>query len=310
MSVLVAGGCGFIGSHLVRKLLEEGEKVVIFDLRPNLALIQDIADKLTIVQGDSTSAVDVFHVIQEHKVSNVFQLIGLLADVSQVKPLLAERVSVGSTLNFLEAARIFGLNRIVYASSSAVYDPKEPAPVSEAAATRPPSVYGATKVMSEFYGMHYHKMFGLDFVALRFTTIYGLGKSGGSTGICSQMIEKAGLGQPVVVDTADAVTDWLYVKDAVRALLLAMRVSEPRQRIYNIGEGSYSTRQVAAVVKRLLPDAQIELVAKRTFPWPPSYDISKAEEELKYKPLFDIEKGVADFIEDCRKLKRAQSAQA
>jgi UDP-glucose 4-epimerase len=303
MSVLVAGGCGFIGSHLVRKLVSAGEKVVAFDLRPNLTLLKDIADKLTIVQGDSTSATDIFQVIQEHKVRDVVHLVGLLADVSQVKPVLAQKVSVDSTLNFLEAARIFGLNRLVYASSSAVYDPKEPAPVSEAVSPHPPSVYGATKMMSEFYGMHYHKMFGVDFVALRFTTIYGLGKSGGSTGICSQMIEKAALGQAVVVDAADAVTDWLYIKDAVKAILLAKQVANPQQRIYNIGGATYSTRQVADVVRRMIPDAQIELQAKKTFPWPPSYDLSRAEAELKYKPSFDIEKGVADFIEDCRRMK-------
>jgi UDP-glucose 4-epimerase len=305
MSVLVAGGCGFIGSHLIRKLVEQGEEVVAFDLRPNVALFKDVADKVKVVQGDATNIVDILHVIKENSVRDVFHLIGLLADVSQVKPLLAEAVSVGSTLNFLEAARLCGLNRIIYASSSAVYDPKELPPVSESVAPNPPSVYGATKVMSEFYGMHYHRMFGLDFVVLRFATLYGLGKFGGSTGIISQMIEKAAFGEPVTVDVADAVTDWLYIKDAVNSLLLARKVASPQQRIYNIGGGSYSTRQVAEVVKRMIPDARIKLEAKRTFPWPPAYDISRAEAELDYRPAYDIEKGVADFIEECRNVKRA-----
>jgi UDP-glucose 4-epimerase len=190
---------------------------------------------------------------------------------------------------------------MIYSSSVAVYDPKTPPPVDDFVTPNPPSVYGATKVMSEFYGMHYHRTFGMDFVALRFTTVYGYGKSGGSTGILSQMIEQAALGQPVKVDAADAVTDWLYIKDAVESLVLARNARDPRQRIYNIGGGSYSTRQLAEVLSRMLPDAQIELESKRTFPWPPSYTWTKASEELGYEPAFDIERGVKDFICECRR---------
>jgi UDP-glucose 4-epimerase len=301
MSILVAGGCGFIGSHLVRKLLEEGEKVVIFDLHPNTALIKDIADEVKIVQGDSTSLADILHAVKENDARDIYHLIGLLADVSQVKPVLALKVNVESTLNILEAARILNLNRIVFTSSSAVYDPKESPPVDESVAPRPPSVYGMTKVMSEFYGMHYNKLFGIDFVALRFTTIYGFGKAGGSTGICSKMIEQSACGEPVKVDVADAVTDWLYIKDAVNSLLLARRVGNPRQRIYNIGGGTYTVHQVADMVKRLIPDANIELEAKRTFPWPPAYEGARAAEELGYRPSFDLERGVRDFIEECKR---------
>jgi nucleoside-diphosphate-sugar epimerase len=300
MSTLVAGGCGFIGSHLVRRLLSEGEEVVIFDLYPNTMLIKDIADKLTIVRGDSTCLVDILHAVKDHGVRDIYHLIGLLADVSQEKPGLALKVNVESTLNFLEAARIMNLGKIIFTSSSAVYDPKELPPVGESVAPRPTSVYGATKVMSEFYGMHYNKLFGVDFVALRFTTLYGFGKSGGSTGICSKMIEQSAMGEPVRVDVADAVTDWLYIKDAINSLLLARSAKNPQQRIYNIGAGTYSVRQVADVVRQLIPAAQIQLEAKRTFPWPPSYTWVKAEEELGYKPLFTIEGGVRDFIEECK----------
>jgi UDP-glucose 4-epimerase len=301
MSVLIAGGCGFIGSHLARRLLSEGEKVVVFDLRPDIHLIKDIADQVTIIQGDCTNIVDILHAIKESGATDIYHLVGLLADVSQQKPLLAQRVSVESTLNFLEASRILNVNRLVYASSSAVYDPKEAPPVGDSAVPNPASVYGATKVMSEFYGMHYHRSFGSDFVALRFTTIYGYGKSGGLTGILSQMIEKAVLGEPVKTDLADAVTDWLYIKDAIDCLLLARSAANPRQRIYNVGGGSYSTRQVVEILRKELPGADIQLESKRTFPWPPSYEWTKATEELGYKPSFSIEQGIKDFIQECRK---------
>jgi UDP-glucose 4-epimerase len=301
MVVLVAGGSGFIGSHLVRELLKKGDRVVILDQAPNTKLIGDIVGQLKIVRGDATNLVDILHAIKENGVRDVYHLIALLADVSQEKPFLAFKVNTESTLNFLEAARILSLRRIVFASSVAVYDPKATLPVSESSPLRPASVYGETKVSSEFYGMHYHKLFGVDFRALRFTTIYGLGKSGGSTGICSMLIEKSALGQPVEVDAADAVTDWLYIKDAVRSLMLVRDVDSPKERIYNIGGGTYSVREVVETVKQVIPDASFRLKSEKIFPWPSSYDWSKARDELGYAPLFNIEEGIKDFIEEVKK---------
>ena len=245
MTILVAGGSGFVGSHLARALLHKGERVVILGRNPDARLIRDIAGQVTFVRGDATSLADVLHAIKENAVSDVYHLIALLADVSQQNPPWALKVNTQSTLNFLEAARILGLRRIVFASSVAVYDRNAALPVTESSPLRPGSVYGETKVASEFYGMHYHRLFGVDFMALRFTTLYGPGKSGGSTGICSLLIEKAALGEPVEIDAADAVTDWLYIKDAVRSLMLAREVESAKERIYNIGAGTYSVREVA-----------------------------------------------------------------
>jgi nucleoside-diphosphate-sugar epimerase len=300
MSILVAGGAGFIGSHLVKALVEKGEKVVVFDLHPHLELKADLTEGVRFIQGDATDITDVLHAVKQFEVKEVYHFIALLADVSQKKPLLAQRVNVESTLNFLETARILNLRRIIFASSVAVYDPKVPSPVKEDAPLRPASVYGATKVLSEFYGMHYHRMFGIDFRALRFTTVYGLGKSGGSTGPCSKMIENAAAGLPTLIEAADAVTDWIYVKDAVDSLLRIRKVQNPNERIYNIGGQTLSVRELAGVVKRFIPNAAIDLEEKYTFPWPPSYDCSKALDELGYSPSFNIEEGIKDFVQEVR----------
>jgi threonine 3-dehydrogenase len=256
-----------------------------------------------IVRGDATQLNEILLTIKQYGVRDVYHVIGLLADVCQAKPLLALRVNVETLINFLEAARIMNLGKIIFASSSAVYGMTESPPVREEASTNPASVYGATKVMGEFYGLHYQKAFGIDFRALRLTTLYGLGKSGGSTGICSLMIEKTARGEPVMVDAAEAVTDWLYIKDALNSFLLARKIESPKNRIFNIGGGSYSLRQVAAVVRKFIPTAQIDLEAKRSFPWPPSYKWERAQKELAYTPTYDIEKGVQDFIMEARRKK-------
>ena len=301
MSVLIAGGCGFIGSHLARKLVEKGEEVIVLHHTPDTGRINDIADRVTLVRGDATNMLDVLHAVRDNRVEVVYHLIALLADISEANPSLALKVNVESLLHFLEASRIINLKRIVFASSVAVYDPLAQAPVGESAPLRPGSVYGATKVLSEFYGMHYHRAFGVDFRALRFTTLYGLGKSGGSTGICSLMIEKSARGEAVRGNVADAVTDWLYIKDAVNSLILAGESDQPRERIYNIGGSSHSVMEVASIVGLLLPESDIRLEAGKTFPWPPAYDGAAAQRELGYTPAFTIQEGVKDFIQEAEK---------
>jgi nucleoside-diphosphate-sugar epimerase len=301
MSVLIAGGCGFIGSHLAHKLVDTGEKVIIFHHSPNTEPIKDIVDRVTLVRGDATSLLDVLHALRDNRVDVVYHLIALLADISERNPSLALKVNVESLVHFLEASRLLNLKRIVFASSVAVYDPLAQPPVSETAPLRPRSVYGATKVLGEYYGMHYHRAFGVDFRALRFTTLYGLGKSGGSTGICSLMIEKSALGEAVRGEVANAVTDWLYIKDAVDSLILAGEAEQPTERIYNIGASSHSVNEVADIVRRLIPNSDIRLEAKKTFPWPPAYDCAAARRELGFTPAFTIEEGVRDFIRETKK---------
>jgi nucleoside-diphosphate-sugar epimerase len=307
MSILVGGGSGFIGSHLVRKLVDMGERVVIFDQFPNTGPIKDIVDKVKVVRGDATNIVDILHAVKENDVKDIYHLVALLADVSQEKPLLALKVNVESTLNFLEASRLLKLGKVIFASSVAVYDPQESPPVTEHAPLRPTSVYGATKVMSEFYGLHYTRTFEVDFRALRFTTIYGLGKYGGSTGICSTLIERAALGQPSTVNAGDAVTDWLYIKDAINSLLLVRKVEDPKERIFNIGGSTHAVHEVVDIVRNIVPDVDIQLEAKRIFPWPPSYDCTKARLELGYKPSFTIERGIKDFVEETRRKHRQKN---
>jgi len=301
MSVLIAGGCGFIGSHLARKLVEKGEEVIIFHHTPNTDRINNIIDRVKLIRGDATNIVDVLHALRDNRVQVVYHLIALLADISERNPSLALKVNVESLVHFLEASRILNMKRIIFASSVAVYDPLTQPPVVETAPLRPRSVYGATKVLSEYYGMHYHRAFGVDFRTLRFTTLYGLGKSGGSTGICSLMIEKSALGEAVRGEIADAVTDWLYIKDAVNSLILAGESEQAMDRIYNIGGSSHSVKEVADIVRRLIPNADIRLEARKTFPWPPAYDCAAAKRELGFIPAFTLEEGVKDFIRETRK---------
>ena len=121
--------------------------------------------------------------------------------------------------------------------------------------------------------------------------------------LCSLLIEKSAFGEPIEVDIADAVTDWLYIKDAINSLLLARGAKNLKKRVYNIGGSSHNTREVAEVVKKFIPDAEIKLEVKKTFPWPPSFDCSRAREEIGYNPSFTIEEGVQDFIEEVRKIR-------
>lgn len=297
MSVMVTGGGGFIGSHLVRKLVEDGEDVVVFDSSPNTQLICDVLERVKFVKGDISDLRDVFDAVKRYGVEDVFHTAALLVFDCEENPLRALKVNVEGTVNVLEAARLMGLGKVIFTSSVAVFSPNLPGPVRDDAPTYPITVYGATKLMGELYGMKYVRSYGVDFRALRFTWVYGPGRSRGASAFSSLMIEKPALGEAVKISHNEETSgDWLYVKDAVKALILARKAESPEHRIYNISGGVYSLRHVSNIVKRMIPDATIEFDPESSVRRS-SYEDTNARLELGWHPSYTIEEGVREHIE-------------
>jgi len=306
MSVMVTGGCGFIGSHLVRELVEDGRDVVVFDSSPDIQLISDVSDRVKFVSGDVSDLRNLFDAVRQHGVEDVFHTAALLILDCEEKPLRALKVNVEGTVNVLEAARLMGLGRVVFTSSAAVFSPNLPLPVRDDTPTYPTTVYGATKLMGELYGMKYLRSYGVDFRALRFTWVYGPGRSRGASAFSSLIIEKPALGDPVKIPhNQETRGDWLYVKDAVKALILALEAESPQSRIYNISGGVYPLGYVAGVVKREIPNAIIEFNPEAPIR-KSSYDDMKARLELGWNPSYTIEEGIRAHIKELRRPKRAR----
>ena len=144
MRILVTGGAGFIGSHLVRALLRQGDEVVVFDRVPVPHLLQDIMDSITYVQGDSASDLDLYRAVATNGIEGIFHLGALMAGVCEQNPPLAFQVNFRSTQVLLDAAVACGVKRFFFMSSISLYSPTSVEPVPEDAPKDPATIY-ATK---------------------------------------------------------------------------------------------------------------------------------------------------------------------
>lgn len=303
MSTLVTGGAGFIGSYLVRELVERAENVVMFDVSTQAPLIRDIQDKYVLELGDLSNPLDVHNVFSKHDIKDVYHLGSMLADACEKNPVKALKVNVEGTVSLLEAARLNDVDRFVFASSIAVFGKDVQEPVDDDAQKDPLTLYGVAKLTSEYYGLWYARKFGLDFRALRFTWVFGPGRKTGITAdLSSKLIEQAAMGKPLKIGNADEKGDWLYVKDAVKALLLVHDAENPTHRVYNISGGVHSIREVMAIVKKTIPDAVIDLESgTRTIsPYPSAYKDERARSELGWSPSYTIDEAVKEHIKTIR----------
>jgi len=308
MSIMITGGIGFIGSHVARKLVEEGWDVVLFDFLPKFDLIEDIKNKVKIVRGDIADITDLLTNIRKHSVEYIIHLAYMHLIESEEKPWKACRVNCGGHLNVFEAMRIADVKKVVYVNSVAVYGPAkyyEGKPINEDTPPRPTTVYGMCRAFDAFMGQHYHEKYGLDIVGIRpGGIVYGPGMAVHTW--FRDMIEKSLLGEPVKVPYGNQRVDWQYVKDTVNAFILALKAKNLKHRIFNTCGEVRTVREAAEIVKRLLPSATIEVEDKGELPFPYLFDIKRAREELGYEPQYTLERGIKDYIDTIKSQKCAR----
>ena len=312
---LVTGGSGFIGVYLLKKLAEQGEEVINYDLLPPTIELQKflgtLKDKVIFVKGNILDWPTLLSVIAERKVQRIVHMAALFdPQESNRIPYFTHQVNIGGTLNVLEAAKIYRLQRIVFASLIGVYPEKIYEPMDERHPVLIPgtahgSHYGASKTVGEILGLAYWKNNGVSFVALRFSGVFGYGMR--YPMFIKNMIENALQNKATEFKTGGELhRDYTYVKDCVNAIICALGAEDKKliQRVYLTTSGEiFSGGQVAQLVRDVINGAVIEIEpalsdaekidqAKRG-----KLDISAAEKELGYKPQFRLKEAVKDYIE-------------
>jgi UDP-glucose 4-epimerase len=299
MKVLVTGGAGFIGSYLVPKLLEDGMEVVVLDIASEPSALVTLRDRITYVRGDLGSSADLYRTMLAHRPKGVFHLGAILAGPCEENPVLGFKVNFLSTQTLLDASLAVKVKRFFMVSSISVFGRDVEEPVGDHAVKNPETIYGQTKLASEYLMLWYSRKRGLDTRALRFTWVFGPGRTTGITALYSSLIlDAVAMGKPLQIQNPDERGDWLYVRDAVNAILSLWKARNPRQRIYNIAGGVHSIREVVGIAKRICPDAPVTLQERgeNLSPYPAAYDDSVARKEIGWKPDYPIEKAVREHI--------------
>ncbi len=239
----------------------------------------------------------------------IVHLAATLGMSSEANPLRSLKVNCEGTVNIFEAALTYGVQKVVWASSIAVFGParrRPPGEVANAGFHHPNDLYGACKSLNEQLGLHYRRQRGLDCTGVRFSVVYGYGKAltlarGTGADFLQQLIDQPALGHVGVVPHGDETLDFLYVTDAARAVVAASQTPNNPSIGLNICGSRHTIREVADHVKGLLPSAQIE-VQPGTWGGGMHYEMATAEAEIGYSPQVALAEGLRYNINDLRRL--------
>jgi nucleoside-diphosphate-sugar epimerase len=301
---LVTGGAGFIGSHLVEALVSAGGRVAVLDNLSggSLSNLEPVKDRIEFYENDIRQLEVLTKVAQGCDV--IFHLAAVVAVQQTISdPVESAMVNEIGTINVLEAARRNHIQRFVLASSCAVYGDDPRLPKKETMTPSPTSPYAVHKLAAEHYARIYSELFGLKTASLRFFNVFGPRQDPSSpySGVISIFMTRAISNQaPAIYGDGSQSRDFVYVKDVVKALILAANSNDSEGNVLNIGTGHNVT------INRLW-----ELIASLADqPLQPDYgparagdilqsvaDIDLAESLLNFKTDFSLEQGLAATLE-------------
>ena len=250
---LVTGAQGCIGAWVVRDILARGAKPVVFDLNRDPRRLEQVLepgdlDRVDFVQGDVTDLAAVEAALKSCGASQIIHLAGLQVPFCKADPLAGARVNVLGTLHLFEAAKRRGLERVVYASSAAVYGDEGDAAVDESVVPAPTTHYGVYKQANEGNARVYWQDDGLSSVGLRPLTVYGVARDQGLTSGPTKAMKSAVLGRDYTISFSGR-TDFLHTSDAAAAFVEAALRAPAGAHVYNLHGESVDVQQVVSRIE-------------------------------------------------------------
>lgn len=315
--VLVTGGLGVNGAPVLRHFVARGERPVVIDIRGDLSLLDpDTAAKIEVVIGDFTDPALIADVLRKHAITGIVHMAAVVGE-AQAMPLEAFRVNAYGTVQLIDLACRHNIKRFVFTSSRGVYGEQtgegaHPAyrPIREDDPLCPARVYDVTKVAAEGMGRNYAAMHGIEFIALRFATIFGPGKTlrHKNYGVLSEIVEQSLAGRPVrIAHGGDQKDDLLYVEDVAAAIVAAATHPKPGHDVYNISHGvGVTLHDLADAVRAIAPNADISIGPGLNYMgfevnYAGVLDNRRATESLGFTPRFTLKEAVRDYAERLRR---------
>ena len=308
MKILVTGAAGQVGTDLLPILVERGHEVTVFDIAGRSA---GCPQAVTWVQGDITGRPEIFDVVKSSEPDLIYHLAAILSARGEGMPHVAYRVNLDGTMNILEAARLFDVGQVFFASTIAAFGPGLPDLVPNEVSMRPTTMYGVTKVAGELLGEYYAQKFGMDFRGVRFPGLLNAGIPGGGTSDYALFMYVEGIrkGAYAAFCEPDAMIPFMYMPDALRAIIeLAAAPREKLTRhIYNIASISATAEEFADAVRARVPgvDLTFEPVPELQAildSWPRALDDSAARKDWGWQPEYDLDTMSDDLIAKVRTL--------
>jgi UDP-glucose 4-epimerase len=305
-TILVTGAAGFIGSHLVERLVEEGYDVTAVDnmLRGKLDNLSKVLDKIKFVKGDVRDYELMKELVRDSEL--VFHLASLSRVLPSIEnPELCFEINVKGTEVMARLCSKYR-KKLIFSSSREVYGSPKYLPVDEAHPLNPENPYGASKVCGEKIVEAYAKSYELNYVTLRLTNVYGLRDF---DRVIPIFVEKALKGEDLVVYGADKILDFVYIDDVINALINAMDCNEGLA--LNVGSGVGTSLLELANLVRNMTNKEVEIIIKERRRGEVDKfvaNIRRAEELLKWRPKVDLKEGLRRVVEIHRLILRRNTA--
>jgi len=302
MTTLVLGGTGFIGKRAVPRLVQRGEKVVVMDINPGAADFSEFGDQVEVMRGDIMQFQDVVTTIMDAKPDRIMNLAYLLGSGDDT-PHFTMKLNILGMDNCFEAARISGVSRVTYASSIAVSGQQSnfgDRTINEDDPMHGTSQYAMHKRFNEFQAQQFNSVYGMSITGIRPANVTGPDKVRGSTDHV-QCVTLPAAGQPVSFPKAGLMRLPVHVDDIAEAFVRVTMVDKSRYPIYNSGGYPISLGDLSVIVKKFLPDAEINFTSQDGKEESGNYlaDNSRllGEFELEYPPL---EQRILQIINEVR----------
>ncbi len=296
-NILVTGGAGFIGSHLVDRLSAEN-RVIVFDNLSSGSLVnlERSQDRITFIKGDTLDKALLMDIVAE--VELVFHLAANVGNIKSIEdPHFDMDVNIKGTINLLEACLKSSIKRLVYSSSGAIFGEAKYLPIDEAHPLNPESPYGVSKLAAEKYCFAFYKVHGIPTTALRYFNAYGPRQgSSGYPNVIAVFFNRIKAGKPLTIfGDGKQTRDFIFVEDIVTANILAATQPAAVGEIFNIATGkTNSVEQIASLIKQISakesPVVYAELRAGEVRH--SQANIEKAQRMLGYNPEIELKKGL------------------
>jgi len=297
--ILVAGGAGFIGSHIVDRLIEKGNEVIVID---NLSTgkKENLNNNAKFYQVDICSS-EISQIFEQEKPKIVFHFAAQVDIRKSVKdPIEDAKINILGSLNLINNCQKFEVKRFIFASSGgSIYGDTDIIPTPENHPENPESPYGICKLTIEKYLHFYKQTFGLNYTALRLANIYGPRQnSKGEAGVIAIFCDKMLKNEKVVINgDGEQTRDFVFVDDIVKVALLSME--QEKDGIYNIATGKETNiNEIFVRVKKLIGSncEEKHAPAKSGEQKRSCLDYFKAKQELNWEPEYNLEKGLEKTI--------------